>query len=189
MSTGARRTVTAINVVTMLAASPAYASSQSARQVIPIPPGEEARAGEIVNLFGMAPLAAPSAKVETRVPAHAVAPVMKPAIAIAKKPPALSGGHHDPGLLRRKAFRWFVITVVLLVGGLGMFLIAIPLDSGCAANTQPSSLTTGIEVVGLFAWMLSPAALVMCIVQWVRSRHAAHLPKATMGIEPTPGSM
>jgi hypothetical protein len=168
MTTGARRTVSAVNAVAMLAMQGGYAPSQSARQVIPIQPGDEARAAEIVALLGTPVHVAPAIKTAARV--LSPAPVAQPAVAMAKKAPALSGVHHDPQLLRRKAVRWFVMTVVLLVGGLGMFLLAMPIDSGRAAGSEPSSLATFVEIVGLFAWVFSPATLVMSIVQWFRSR-------------------
>jgi hypothetical protein len=160
-SAGARRAANVIDAATLLAMRPAYASSQSARQVIPIPPGEESRAAEIVTLLRTPEHTAPIIEAEPRISRH-------PVVAVA---PALSGVHHEPRSLRQRAIRWLVVTVVLLFGGLGLFLLAIPLDSGRAAGAQPSSRVTFIEVVGLFAWVLSPATLIMSIVQWLRSRH------------------
>ena len=178
MSTGAHRAMVAVDIVTTLAMSPTYASSQSARQVIPIPPGEEGRAGEIISLLrAPKPVAAAVKADRPHVSVHSVAPPIASVLyASTKKPPALSGGHHDPQVLHKKARRWLVVTVVLLFGGLGLFLVAIPVDSGRPAGAQPSSLATGIEIAGLFAWVLSPAALVMAIVQWVRSRRSPLLP-------------
>ncbi len=169
MSTGARRTVSAINAAAMMTMQGGYAPSQSARQVIPIQPGDEARAAEIVALLGMPVHVAP-----VHIPFRSPAAVAQPTVAMAKKAPALSGVHHDPQLLHRKAVRWFVITIVLLVGGLGMFLFAMPIDSGRPAGSEPSSLATFVEIIGLFAWVFSPATFVMSIAQWFRSRHSAH---------------
>jgi hypothetical protein len=175
MSTGARRTVSIVNAAAMMTMQGGYAPSQSARQVIPIQPGDEARAAEIVALLGTPVHVAPAVHAApVHIPFRSPAAVAQPTIAMAKKAPALSGVHHDPQLLHRKAVRWFVITIVLLVGGLGMFLLAMPIDSGRPAGSQPSSLATFVEVLGLFAWVFSPATLVMSIVQWFRSRHSAH---------------
>jgi hypothetical protein len=178
MSTGARRTVSAINAAAMLAMQGGYAPSQSARQVIPIQPGDEARAAEIVELFRMAADSQPQDKVSSHIPspAHVAKPmhVAKPVFAAIKNVPALFGVHHDPVLLRKSARRCFMATVILLIGGLGMFLLAMPIDSGRPAGSEPSSLATAVDVVGLFAWILSPVALVMSIVQWLRSRQLSH---------------
>jgi hypothetical protein len=183
MSTGARRATAAINAVTMLAASPAYASSQSARQGIPIPPGEEARAAEILAILQTpAPATvqakAASAHFEAASPHVEVAePPVLPQIAnvgVPKKAPALSGGHHDPQSLRGKAKRWLMVTIVLLVGGLGLFLVAGVIDDSRFAGSGSSSLTTFIDVVGFLAWVASPATGVWSVVQWFRSRRLSH---------------
>jgi len=175
------RAAVAFNTVSILAMRPGFLSSYSARQVIPIPPGEESRAAEIVTLLRSPEHMAPPVKAtQPQVSSHPAMPiaVAQPAFVPLKKPPALSGVHHDPRSLREKAVRWFILTVILLIGGLGLFLLAIPIDSGRPAGAQPSSLATGIEVAGLFAWMLSPAALIMSIIQWFRSRHSSHTPIA-----------
>ncbi len=168
MTTGARRTVSAINAVAMLAMQGGYAPSQSARQVIPIQPGDEARAEEIVKLFRMAAESEPLAKVSSHIPSPAH--VAEPMITAIKKVPSLLAVHHDPVLLRKSARRCFVATVILLIGGLGMFLLAMPIDSGRPAGSEPSSFATAVEVVGLFAWAIAPVALVLSVVQWFRSR-------------------
>jgi len=163
LSTTAHRAAIGIDVATMLAMRPAYASSYSTRQVIPVPPGQELRAGEIVGLLRAAQQPPP------HVSSHPAPPV---AVAPTKTPHALSGAHHDPRSLHRHAVPWLVLTLVLLFGGLGLFLLAMPLDYNRAAGADPSSLATLIEVTGLLAWVLSPATLIMSIVQWLRSRRA-----------------
>jgi hypothetical protein len=168
MTTGARRTVSVVNAVAMMAMQGGYAPSQSARQVIPVPPGEEARAQEILGVFRMAGDSQPKGAVLSHMPSSVQ--VSKPMVAAIRKVPALLGVQHDPVLLRRSARRCVIATVILLFGGLGMFLLAMPIDSGRPAGSEPSSLATFVEVVGLFAWVFSPATLVMSIVQWFRSR-------------------
>ncbi|MGD0464612.1 MAG: hypothetical protein ABSB74_19170 [Tepidisphaeraceae bacterium] len=51
LSTTGRRAAAAIDAVNLLAMRPAYMSSYSTRQVIPVPPGEELPAAEIVTLL------------------------------------------------------------------------------------------------------------------------------------------
>ncbi len=164
LSTGARRAAIGVDVVGLLAMRPVYMSSYSTRQVIPVPPGQELRAGEIVGLLRAAQQAAPP-----HVSSHPAPPLPSCRQRRRTRFPVRTT---IPDHCIDMPSDWLVLTLVLLFGGLGLFLLAMPLDYNRPAGADPSSLATLIEVTGLLAWALSPATLIMSIVQWLRSRHA-----------------
>ena len=157
----ARNATRVLNLVTAATVSPAYRSQSAQVELIPVPPGSEAAAREIVKVLGelYLPAVATGAvstsaftSANTAAPAGAsasnTAPVTPAIIPVLPTKPAPSPITWEA--LHRRARRWWRITAITATIGIALFVTAVVLDFNVP---QPHQATLG-DSLAFWGFML-----------------------------------
>lgn len=162
LNDAARTASTLVTTLGVLALQSNYSAGMSQTQLVPVPPGSEAVAKELVKKIGELNFPPPPVQTDAM---HASptttikpAPVVKPA-----KPPVTNEA------LQRRARRWWHMTFTLAILGVSLFFAAVVIDINVPAHHAPTVGDT-LSVWGFFVFLLSFFTLPVALFKTLKVR-------------------